>query len=136
MKTVIIEYARISPAVLANRIGNAFHCLTNWKDIDEDYFEFNVYGCTELAELEDVLAEYVQYLAFFYFNAIGARTVLARVVYYTTRPRILSSEKFKKFAQIFFPKFVHFFVQLLLTSHRDYGIIIIARGKWLDLLTK
>ena len=109
MKTVIIEYARISPAVLANRISNAFHCLTNWKDIDEDYFEFSVYGCTELAELEDVLAEYVQYLAFFYFNAIGARTVLARVVYYTTRPRILSSEKFKKFAQIFFPKFVHFF---------------------------
>lgn len=110
MKTVIIEYARISPAVLANRISNAFHCLTNWKDIDEDYFEFSVYGCTELAELEDVLAEYVQYLAFFYFNAIGARTVLARVVYYTTRPRILSSEKFKKFAQIFFPKIVHFFV--------------------------
>ena len=108
MKTVIIEYARISPAVLANRISNAFHCLTNWKDIDEDYFEFSVYGCTELAELEDVLAEYVQCLAFFYFNAIGARTVLARVVYYTTRPRILSSEKFKKFAQIFFPKFVHF----------------------------
>ena len=64
MKTVIIEYARISPAVLADRISNAFHCLTNWKDIDEDYFEFSVYGCTELAELEDVLAEYVQYLAF------------------------------------------------------------------------
>lgn len=64
MKTVIIEYARISPSVLANRISNAFHCLTNWKDIDEDYFEFSVYGCTELAELEDVLAEYVQYLAF------------------------------------------------------------------------
>ena len=59
MKTVIIEYARISPAVLANRISNAFHCLINWKDIDEDYFEFTVYGCTELAELEDVLAEYV-----------------------------------------------------------------------------
>ena len=57
--TVIIEYAVISPAVLANRIGSAFHCMTNWKDIDEDHFEFSVYGCTDLSELEDVLAEYV-----------------------------------------------------------------------------
>ena len=59
MKTVIIEYAVISPAVLANRIGSAFHCMTNWKDIDENHFEFYVYGCTDLSELEDVLAEYV-----------------------------------------------------------------------------
>lgn len=59
MKTVIIEYAVISPAVLANKIEKAFSCLCNWKDIDEDYFEFSVYGCTDLSELEDVLAEYV-----------------------------------------------------------------------------
>ena len=108
MKTVIIEYATISPAVLANRIEKAFNCLTNWIDIDEDYFEFSVYGCTNLAELEDVLAEYVQCSAFIYLIPIGARTVLARVVYYTTRPRILSSEKINKIAQIFFPKFVQF----------------------------
>ena len=108
MKTVIIEYARISPTVLANRISNAFHCLTNWKDIDEDYFEFSVYGCTELAELEDVLAEYVQYLAFFYFNAIGARTVLARVVYYTTGFSILSSDFCEKFCTKKFPEICAF----------------------------
>lgn len=59
MKTVIIEYATISPAVLANRIEKAFGCLTKWRDIDEDYFEFSVFGCTDLAMLEDVLAEYV-----------------------------------------------------------------------------
>lgn len=59
MKTVIIEYAKISPAVLENIIEKAFNCLCAWVDIDEDYFEFSVYGCTELAELEDVLAEYV-----------------------------------------------------------------------------
>ena len=59
MKTVIIEYAVISPSVLASIIEKAFNCLTVWIDLNEDYFEFSVYGCTDLAELEDVLAEYV-----------------------------------------------------------------------------
>lgn len=59
MKTVIIEYARISPAVLASRIEKAFDCLTSWRELDEDYFEFSVYGCVALDELEDVLAEFM-----------------------------------------------------------------------------
>lgn len=59
MKTVIIEYATISPIILTNKIEKAFNCLTSWSDIDEDYFEFSVYGCTDLEMLEDVLAEYV-----------------------------------------------------------------------------
>lgn len=59
MKTVIIEYATISPIILANKVERAFNCLTSWTDIDEDYFEFSVYGCTDLEMLEDVLAEYV-----------------------------------------------------------------------------
>ena len=59
MKTVIIAYETISPVVLANRIEKAFNCMTRVKDIDEDYFELSVFGCTDLAELEDVLAEYV-----------------------------------------------------------------------------
>ena len=59
--TVIIEYAVISPAVLANKIEKAFTCLCNWRDIDEDYFEFTVIGvcACDMDELEDVLAEYV-----------------------------------------------------------------------------
>ena len=59
--TVIIEYATISPAVLANKIEKAFACLCNWKDIDEDYYEFTVIGvcACDMDELEDVLAEYV-----------------------------------------------------------------------------
>ena len=59
--TVIIEYATISPAVLANKIEKAFTCLCNWRDIDEDYFEFTVIGvcACDMDELEDVLAEYV-----------------------------------------------------------------------------
>ena len=58
---VIIEYAVISPAVLANKIEKAFTCLCNWRDIDEDYFEFTVIGvcACDMDELEDVLAEYV-----------------------------------------------------------------------------
>lgn len=59
MKTIIIEYARISPAVLASRIEKAFDCLTAWCEIDTDYFEFSVYGCVALDELEDVLAEFL-----------------------------------------------------------------------------
>ena len=59
MKTVIIEYAVISPAVLASKIEKAFTCLCNWRDIDEDYFEFTVIGACDMNELEDVLAEYV-----------------------------------------------------------------------------
>lgn len=59
MKTVIIEYAFISPAILAHYIERAFGCYTTWRDIDEDYFEFSVFGCSDLEMLEDVLAEYV-----------------------------------------------------------------------------
>ena len=59
MKTVIISYERISPAVLANRIERGFECLCSWRDIDEDFFEFSVWYCKDLDMLEDVLAEYV-----------------------------------------------------------------------------
>ena len=59
--TVIIEYAVISPAVLATKIETAFPCLCYWRDIGEDYFEFTVIGvcAREMDELEDVLAECV-----------------------------------------------------------------------------
>lgn len=59
MKTVIIDYAKISPAVLATMVERAFGCLCSWTDIDEDFFEFRVFYCTELDELEDLLAEYL-----------------------------------------------------------------------------
>lgn len=60
MKTVLIEYATISPAVLALIIEKAFeNALCSWHDCGRDYFEFSVYGAGDLAELEDVLAEYV-----------------------------------------------------------------------------
>lgn len=59
MKTVIIEYAVISPVALSARIESAFKCFSMWKDLDEDFFEFSVFGCADLAMLEDVLAEYV-----------------------------------------------------------------------------
>ena len=59
MKTVIIEYAVIDPITLINKIEKAFlGAIASFTDIDEDYFEFSVYGCTDLEMLEDVLAEY------------------------------------------------------------------------------
>ena len=60
MKTVQIEYEKISPAVLGKKIIRAFPTsICSWKKIDEDYFEFTVFGVADLAMLEDVLAEYV-----------------------------------------------------------------------------
>lgn len=60
MKTVQIEYATISPAVLEMVVKRAFpQSLCKWKEVNEDYFEFTVFGVSDLAELEDVLAEYV-----------------------------------------------------------------------------
>ena len=60
MKTVIIEYATISPAVLASIIENKFTCFCNWRDINEDSFEFTVMLASEnkMAELEDFLFRY------------------------------------------------------------------------------
>ena len=59
MKTVIIEYAVINPITLINKIERGFPgVMAIFTDIDEDYFELSVWGCTDLEMLEDVLAEY------------------------------------------------------------------------------
>ena len=61
MKTVIIEYAMIDPMTLINKIERGFPgVMAIFTDIDEDYFELSVWGCTDLEMLEDVLAEYAQ----------------------------------------------------------------------------
>ena len=60
MKTVIIEYAMIDPITLINKIEKAFPgAMARFTDIDEDYFELSIWGCTDLEMLEDVLAEYI-----------------------------------------------------------------------------
>ena len=60
MKTVIIEYAVIDPITLINKVEKAFPgAMAIFTDIDEDYFELAVWGCTDLEMLEDVLAEYM-----------------------------------------------------------------------------
>ena len=60
MKTVIISYESISPAVLEIKVKNAFPTsMCMWKDIDEDSFEFSVFGVSDLPMLEDILAEWV-----------------------------------------------------------------------------
>ena len=60
MKTVIIEYAVTDPITLINKVEKAFPgAMAIFTDIDEDYFELAVWGCTDLEMLEDVLAEYM-----------------------------------------------------------------------------
>jgi hypothetical protein len=60
MKTVYVEYEIMSPARLELIIKNRFpQAMCKWKDINEDYFEFTVFGVTDLAMLEKVLAVWV-----------------------------------------------------------------------------
>ena len=59
MKTVLINYERISPAVLAHKIERAFACMTKYREVNEDTYELSVFGCTDLVMLEDLLAEYM-----------------------------------------------------------------------------
>ena len=60
MKTVIVEYATSCPQFLEMKVRRAFpQAMCKWKEIDEDFFEFTVFGVADLAMLEDVLAEYV-----------------------------------------------------------------------------
>ena len=59
MKTVLINYERISPVVLAHKIERAFACMTRYREVDEDTYELSVFGCTDLAMLEDLLAKHV-----------------------------------------------------------------------------
>jgi hypothetical protein len=60
MKTIFVEYEMMSPARLETIVKRAFPtAMCKWKDINEDYFEFTVFGVTDLAMLEDVLAEWV-----------------------------------------------------------------------------
>lgn len=60
MKTVYVEYEMMSPARLELIIKNRFpQVMCKWKDINEDYFEFSVFGIIDLAKLEKVLAEFV-----------------------------------------------------------------------------
>ena len=60
MKTVIIEYAVTDPVTLINKVEKAFPgAMAIFTDIDEDYFELAVWGCTDREMLEDVLAEYM-----------------------------------------------------------------------------
>ena len=58
MKTFVIEYARISPAVLATIVENTFDCFCDWHDVNEDFFEFVVLwiSADKVAELEDFLS--------------------------------------------------------------------------------
>ena len=59
MKTILIKYETISPVALAYKVERAFACMTKYREVDEDTYELSVFGCTDLAMLEDLLAEYV-----------------------------------------------------------------------------
>ena len=59
MKTVYIDYKPIRPSALADMIQKTLHCFCSWRRIDEDYFEFIVSECLDLAALENLLAAYV-----------------------------------------------------------------------------
>lgn len=63
--TVIIDYATISPSVLATRIEHEVPCaVCRFSDFDEDYFEFSVEGWSplslpDLVKVTNILSPYV-----------------------------------------------------------------------------
>ena len=60
MKVVIIDYAEISPAVLAHNLETTIPCSCGWVDIDEDYFEFSVIcDPAYIARVERILGQYL-----------------------------------------------------------------------------
>ena len=61
MKTFVIEYAIISPAVLATIVENTFDCFCDQHDVNEDFFEFVALwiSADKVAELEDFLSKYL-----------------------------------------------------------------------------
>lgn len=51
--TLVCEYEKISPAVLENEVlalADGCGVFCNWKDVDEDYFEFTILGLTTAGE--------------------------------------------------------------------------------------
>ena len=60
MKTIFVEYEMMNPVELEMIVKRAFPtAMCRWKDVNEDYFEFTVFGVADLVMLEDVLAEWV-----------------------------------------------------------------------------
>ena len=61
INTFVIEYATISPAVLAAILENKFTCFYTWRDINEDSFEFTVTLASEskIAELKNIISKYL-----------------------------------------------------------------------------
>lgn len=62
MKTVIIAYEVACPTDIELYINRYFpNVLCNWKDIDEDYFEFTIMFCEPewFAMIEEILADFV-----------------------------------------------------------------------------
>ena len=65
-KTVIIEYATVSPSVLEQIVKSQLkECIYCYKEVDEDYFEFTVYT-PWITLAESVLARYVQQVSQFF----------------------------------------------------------------------
>ena len=59
--TAIIDYANITPNILAMRLFTELSCSVSWRDIDEDYFEISVISDSAftLRQAENILAQYV-----------------------------------------------------------------------------
>ena len=56
--TMILDYAKISPAVLANRIERDFNCFCFYHDVNEDRFSFTVTECNDLKAVNGILKAY------------------------------------------------------------------------------
>ena len=56
--TMTLDYAKISPSVLANRIERDFNCFCFYHDMNEDRFSFTVTECDNLEAVNRILEAY------------------------------------------------------------------------------
>lgn len=61
MKVFVIEYATVSPSVLAAEIESRFDCLCSWRELSEDAYEMCVTGDCGGEALAEIIAEVVAF---------------------------------------------------------------------------
>lgn len=59
MKVFVVEYAAVSPSVLAAAIESRFDCLCSWRELSEDAYEMCVTGDYDGEALFEAIAEVV-----------------------------------------------------------------------------
>lgn len=56
--SIRLSYEIISPAVLATIVEKELEVLCTWRDINEDYFSFVVFGDVDKSQVEKIIERF------------------------------------------------------------------------------